>query len=159
MIWLNVTKHVSDTLVRLPLFYGLKDEQQDYIIEQSSQSEIANKQIENPNTNVFTGQSFDEQDELSLSNLTDEQRMMMASMSESELMQYMASYNENVNATYESNLSKIGVVDTDSPTAISIYASSFEQKELISDMINDYNEEQKSNGEMADVITYNDFIV
>lgn len=31
---LNVTKHVSDTLVRLPLFYGLKDEQQDYIIEQ-----------------------------------------------------------------------------------------------------------------------------
>lgn len=134
------------------------DDMQDYIIEQSSQSEIANKQIENPNTNVFTGQSFDEQDELSLSNLTDEQRMMMASMSESELMQYMASYNENVNATYESNLSKIGVVDTDSPTAILIYASSFEQKELISDMINDYNEEQKSNGEMTDVITYNDFI-
>ena len=134
------------------------DDMQDYIIEQSSQSEIANKQIENPNTNVFTGQSFDEQDELSLSNLTDEQRMMMASMSESELMQYMASYNENVNATYESNLSKIGVVDTDSPTAISIYASSFEQKELISDMINDYNEEQKSNGEIEDVITYNDFI-
>ena len=134
------------------------DDMQDYIIEQSSQSEIAKQQIENPNTNVFTGQSFDEQDELSLSNLTDEQRMMMASMSESELMQYMASYNENVNATYESNLSKIGVVDTDSPTAISIYASSFEQKELISDMINDYNEEQKSNGEMADVITYNDFI-
>lgn len=134
------------------------DDMQDYIIEQSSQSEIAKQQIENPNTNVFTGQSFDEQDELSLSNLTDEQRMMMASMSESELMQYMASYNENVNATYESNLSKIGVVDTDSPTAISIYAFSFEQKELISDMINDYNEEQKSNGEMADVITYNDFI-
>lgn len=134
------------------------DDMQDYIIEQSSQSEIAKQQIDNPNTNVFTGQSFDEQDELSLSNLTDEQRMMMASMSESELMQYMASYNENVNATYESNLSKIGVVDTDSPTAISIYASSFEQKELISDMINDYNEEQKSNGEMADVITYNDFI-
>ena len=134
------------------------DDMQDYFIEQSSQSEIAKQQIENPNTNVFTGQSFDEQDELSLSNLTDEQRMMMASMSESELMQYMASYNENVNATYESNLSKIGVVDTDSPTAISIYASSFEQKELISDMINDYNEEQKSNGKMADVITYNDFI-
>ena len=134
------------------------DDMQDYIIEQSSQSEIAKQQIDNPNTNVFTGQSFDEQDELSLSNLTDEQRMMMASMSESELMQYMASYNENVNATYESNLSKIGVVDTDSPTAISIYASSFEQKELISDMINDYNEEQKLNGEMADVITYNDFI-
>lgn len=134
------------------------DDMQDYIIEQSSQSEIARQQIDDPNTNVFTGQSFDEQDELSLSNLSNEQRMMMASMSESELMQYMASYNENVNATYESNLSKIGVVDTDSPTAISIYASSFEQKELISDMINDYNEEQKANGEMADVITYNDFI-
>lgn len=134
------------------------DDMQNYIIKQSSQSEIAKEQLKNPNTNVFTGQSFDEQAELSLSNLTNEQRMMMSSMSESELMQYMASYNENVNATYESNLSKIGVVDTDSPTAISIYASSFEQKELISDMINDYNEAQKDNGEMADVITYNDFI-
>lgn len=134
------------------------DDMQDYIIEQSSQSEIAKEQLKNSNTNVFTGQSFDEQAELSLSNLTNEQRMMMSSMSESELMQYMASYNENVNATYESNLSKIGVVDTDSPTAISIYASSFEQKELISDMINDYNEAQKDNGEMSDVITYNDFI-
>ncbi len=134
------------------------DDMQDYIIKQSSESEIAKEQLKNPNTNVFTGQSFDEQAELSLSNLTNEQRMMMSSMSESELMQYMASYNENVNATYESNLSKIGVVDTDSPTAISIYASSFEQKELISDMINDYNEAQKDNGEMADVITYNDFI-
>ena len=60
------------------------DDMQDYIIEQSSQSEIAKQQIDNPNTNVFTGQSFDEQDELSLSNLTDEQRMMMASMSESD---------------------------------------------------------------------------
>lgn len=134
------------------------DDMQNYIIEQSSQSEIAKQQMEDPNTNVFTGQSFDEQDELSLSNLSNEQKMMMASMSESELMQYMASYNENVNATYESNFSKIGVVDTNSPTAISIYASSFEQKEKISDMINDYNEEQKANGEMADVITYNDFI-
>lgn len=134
------------------------DALQDHVIEASKNTEIAKEQMENPETNIFTGQSFSDTEEISLSNLSDEQRMMMASMSESELMQYMASYNENANATYESNLSKLGVVDTNNPTSISIYASSFDQKEKISEMITSYNEDQKAQGNIANVISYNDFI-
>ena len=43
-------------------------------------------------------------------------------------------------STYEDNLIKMGYVDLDSPIAISIYASSFENKEVIEDAIAKYNE-------------------
>ena len=69
-------------------------------------------------------------------------------------MNYMNTYNENINATYDSNLTKLGVVDYSNPTKISLYASSFDGKEKLSDLITSYNKKQtKSN-----VITYNDFI-
>lgn len=134
------------------------DDMQDYVINKSKETKIAKAQIDDKKTNVFTGQSFEDSEKMSLETLTNEQKMMMASMSETELMQYMASYNDNINATYESNLKKLGVVDTDSPTSISIYASTFEQKELIGDMINKYNEHEKAKGNISNVITYNDFI-
>ncbi len=52
------------------------------------------------------------------------------------------------------NLTKLGVVDYSNPTKISLYASSFDGKEKLGDLITSYNKKQtKSN-----VITYNDFI-
>jgi len=41
---------------------------------------------------------------------------------------------------YEKNLSTLGYVDVDSPSTINIYASSFENKDVIEDEINAYNE-------------------
>ena len=80
--------------------------------------------------------------------------MRLSSMSQEELMNYMNTYNENINATYDSNLTKLGVVDYSNPTKISLYASSFDGKEKLGDLITSYNKKQtKSN-----VITYNDFI-
>ena len=35
--------------------------------------------------------------------------MQLSSMSQEELMNYMNTYNENINATYDSNLTKLGV--------------------------------------------------
>lgn len=84
--------------------------------------------------------------------------MAMASMSQEELMSYMSTYNENLNATYDSNLQKLGYIDLDNPTKINIYASSFEDKEEISNLINAYNEKEKAADRLANVITYNDFI-
>ncbi|MBQ8508423.1 MAG: ABC transporter ATP-binding protein/permease [Clostridia bacterium] len=43
-------------------------------------------------------------------------------------------------STYEDNLTKMGYVDLDSPTSINIYASSFENKDVIEDAIAAYNE-------------------
>ncbi len=42
--------------------------------------------------------------------------------------------------TYEDNLAKMGDVDLDNPTTINIYASSFENKDVITDAISKYND-------------------
>nr|WP_143312666.1 ABC transporter ATP-binding protein/permease [Clostridium sp. N3C] len=42
--------------------------------------------------------------------------------------------------TYEDNLIKLGCVDLDSPASVNLYASSFENKDLIKDAIAEYNE-------------------
>ena len=57
-------------------------------------------------------------------------------------------------STYESNLAMLGCLDVDSPSAISLYASSFENKDLIVKAIDEYN---KSVGE-AQKISYTDYM-
>jgi len=56
----------------------------------------------------------------------------------------MAAYHDEVlhfsESTYEDNLITLGCVDLDSPASINIYASSFEEKDLIEDAITDYND-------------------
>ena len=56
-------------------------------------------------------------------------------------------------STYQSNLKKLGYVDKDSPSAINIYASSFENKDRISDCIDDYNADNPDNQ-----ISFTDYI-
>ena len=57
-------------------------------------------------------------------------------------------------STYEDNLAKIGYVDPESPSAINIYASSFENKDTIEDAIADYNE----GVEQLSQIKYTDYV-
>ena len=131
---------------------------QKQVIEQAEQSQIVQDQKADPDTNVFTGTQFGSDESLDMSSLTAEQRMQFAAMSEQELAQFMSDYSENMNATYESNLEKMGAVDLERPSTISIYANSFEDKEAISALIDDYNEAQQDAGNEADVITYNDVV-
>ncbi len=84
--------------------------------------------------------------------------MVLASMSQQELMDYMASYNDAANATYDSNLAKLGIYDEDTPTSIELYADTFEDKEKIGDLITVYNEQQQAEGNDANVISYNDTV-
>ncbi len=53
----------------------------------------------------------------------------------------------------QSNLKKLGYVDKDSPSAINIYASSFENKDQISACIDDYNADNPDNQ-----ISYTDYV-
>ena len=57
-------------------------------------------------------------------------------------------------SSYESNLTKMGYVELDSPSAINIYASSFENKEVVEDTIAAYN---KGVEELAQ-IRYTDYV-
>lgn len=58
------------------------------------------------------------------------------------------------NSTYEDNLIKLGCVDMDSPASVNLYASSFANKEVIKDVIAEYNNQVDDLKE----ITYTDYV-
>ena len=58
-------------------------------------------------------------------------------------------------STYEDNLDLLGYTRLDSPSAISIYATTFAQKDQIADLIQDYNDGVSSED---DEITYTDYV-
>ena len=70
---------------------GYTKELKEYVINKINETEIVKEQKENPNINVFTGIEFPENQNSSFdySQLTDEQRMYMATFSEAELPDHM----------------------------------------------------------------------
>ena len=58
-------------------------------------------------------------------------------------------------STYEDNLKRLGYTRLESPSAISIYATTFAQKDQIADLIQDYNDGVYSED---DEITYTDYV-
>lgn len=139
---------------------GYTKELKEYVINEVNNAEIVKEQKDNPDINIFTGIEFPEAPNASFdfSSLTDEQRMYMASLSEEELANLMQQYTENASATYEGNLEKMGVVDLDSPSSISIYPKDFESKEQIATEIENYNQKQRDDGKEENVITYTDIV-
>lgn len=139
---------------------GYTKELKEYVINKINETEIVKEQKENPNINVFTGIEFPENQNSSFdySQLTDEQRMYMATLSEAELAELMKNYAENSTATYDSNLSTLGVVDLNKPSTINIYPKDFESKDMITTRISEYNDKQTNDGKKENVITYTDIV-
>lgn len=77
---------------------------------------------------------------------------------EAYTQEQMAVYYEEVlvfsDSTYEQNLIELGCVDLDSPSSINLYASSFENKDVIEAAIEDYNEQVDD----LEEITYTDYV-
>lgn len=138
------------------IYYSSK--MSDYVIEQCENSQIVKEQKENKDINIFTGNHFKSNEKLDFSSLTPQQQMQFASMSQEEMMAYMQTYNDNMNASYDSNLKKMGVVNLDSPSQISLYAKDFDSKEALADCIEDYNDLQEENGNSNNVISYSDMV-
>ena len=139
---------------------GYTKELKEYVINKINETEIVKEQKANPNINVFTGIEFPENQNSSFdySQLTDEQRMYMATLSEAELAELMKNYAENSTATYDSNLSTLGVVDLNKPSTINIYPKDFESKDMITTRISEYNDKQTNDGKEENVITYTDIV-
>ena len=57
-------------------------------------------------------------------------------------------------SSYDANLLALGCVDLDSPASVNIYASTFENKDVIEDVISEYNE----GVEELEQITYTDYV-
>ena len=79
---------------------------------------------------------------------------MMKSMKASDAAYFYDEIVEFSNGTYEDNLRKMGYIDLDDPSMISLYSKSFEKKDVIEDAIKDYNE---GNDELGQ-IKYTDYI-
>lgn len=133
------------------------DELEKYVIEKVNNSKIVMEQKSNPNKNILTGLKFGTE-EFNVKNLSKEQQMYLQTLSAEELAEVIAKYKEHSSLTYEMVLTKLGVVDLEKPSGVYIYAKDFESKDLIKEMISDYNEEQKNNNKEENVINYNDLV-
>ena len=139
---------------------GYNKELKEYVINKINETEIVKEQKAKPEINVFTGLEFPEDTdaEFDFSQLSNDQKMYMASLSQEELSELMQTYSENAKATYDTNLTQLGVVDLNKPSTINIYPKDFDSKEMISNIITDYNNKQSDEGKEENVINYTDMI-
>lgn len=153
-------------------FVGYKSELMEHLINKVNDSEIVKAQKASPDTDVLTGLPFEANE-----NMTYEELMAyIAALPENEHAEY-AAYTEqmtaagmtneqiaerfnsaikakNSSATYEGNLSLMGVSDLRRPSVINIYPKDFEAKETVAELIDDYNSAAAEN----EKITYTDYI-
>ena len=138
---------------------GYTKQLKEYVVEKSNDAQIVKEQKENKDVNVFSGLKFPtDEDTSSTENLTTEQRMAMSKLSSEEIAKMMEAYSANKDASYEKNLQKLGAVDIDIPTSISIYPKDFESKDKISSAIEEYNQKQRDDGKEENTISYTDIV-
>lgn len=154
-------------------FVGYTGALMGHLINKVNDSEIVKEQKDKADINIFTGRPFQSNTE----NMTydgllayiaalpeDKQieynayigQMKGSGMSDEQIVERFKSAieTEDSSATYDGNLSLMGVSDLDEPSAINIYPKDFEAKETISDLITDYN----NKAEDQNKITYTDYI-
>lgn len=139
---------------------GYSKELKEYVIEKSNEAEIVKEQKENSEVNVFTGLKFPDENtkNFDYSQLSNEQKMQMATLTPEELSEMMETYNNSINATYDSNLEKLGAIDINKPSSINIYPKNFESKDILTSEIDKYNQMQREQAKEENVINYTDLI-
>lgn len=145
----------------------------EYIIEEVKNSEIAKAQLADTSVDVFTGVPFDNDrnteitmDDVNayMATLSPEEsaqmQAMTSGMSDDQILQlFSASLKaRTTDATLESNKSKLGITDLDTPSQIDIYATDFDSKEKVQNIIKDYNKLQQDDGKEENVINYTDYV-
>ena len=139
----------------------------EYVINQINASDIVKKQAADPETDVITGLPFTKDGEevementFDITTLTPEQQAYLASLSQEELEELMASYMQPAtsSATYDGNMEAFGVADLEKPSSIMIYPVDFASKDMISDKISEYNDAVRAEGREESIINYTDYI-
>ena len=108
--------------------------------------------VQEEHSNTIRGQYNEE-------NYTDEQLVellegVLETATQEEFAIYYDTVTEFSSLTYQEVLTRLGNLDVDSPSTINIYASSFENKDIIVDAINAYNNSVEDDKK----ITYTDYI-
>lgn len=114
----------------------------EHLINQVNESLIVKEQLENKDINVFTGKPFDTNASFDINKLSKDQLKYLQSLKEDELAKYMQAYTENMTASYEENIKKLGIEDLEDPSSINIYPKDFDSKEEITKLIDEYNKDK-----------------
>lgn len=146
----------------------------EYIIEEVKNSEIAKAQLADTSVDVFTGVPFDNDrnTEITMDDVnaymaatlspeeSAQMQAMTSGMSDDQILQlFSASLKaRTTDATLDSNKSKLGITDLDTPSQIDIYATDFDSKEKVQNIIKDYNRLQQDDGKEENVINYTDYV-
>ncbi len=136
-----------------------------HLLDLVSESELVRAQLDDPETDVFTGIPFEggrEAEPVSFESLEElnafaetlpeadrdkllggVQQMTAMGMAEEAILKMVAQSIEQAiettDATYEGNLKQLGVSSPDAPSAINLYPKDFESKEKLEQIIKDYN--------------------
>ena len=85
-------------------------------------------------------------------------KAIQVNMSEDDLQELMTSLMTTGTVSYESNLNKMGYADENDPQTISIYPIDFDSKQVVDQIIEDYNDDMKNSGQDDKVISYTDMV-
>ncbi len=124
------------------------------LITKINDSEIVKEQKKNSSINVFTGQKFQSNTSFDINSLSPQELANLQKMSQEEMATYIKTMSDNLTATYEQNIRKLGSVELENPDFVSIYPKDFDSKEEIVKIIDEYNKDKKE----EDKITYTDII-
>ncbi len=158
---------------------GYTAELMEHLVNEVNKSEIVKAQKDNEEIDIFTGNRFETEEDKKLNEqpitmdtinayletLPEKERqeyqgaitqMQMMGMAEEQIIEMFKKAKEqnSTDATYEGNLSLLGVADLSKPSSILIYAKDFASKEAINTLISDYNESVVE----EDEIEYTDYI-
>ena len=133
----------------------------EYVINSVNDSNITKQQKDNSEIDVFTGRPFEteeNQEDFDINSLSLEEQAYIATLTEQELELLIENYRTTSSATFEGNLTKLGVVDLNNPSTISIYPKDFSSKDQIETIIAEYNQMQIDAGREEYEISYTDYV-
>ena len=152
----------------------------EYLVEKNGNGEVVKAQQDNPDIDIFTGLEFpkegEEKAEITMEMIQqyimtlspEEQAAAQEKIAQAQQMgmteqQILEAFAKQMGmlqteATYDSNMEKLGVASVDQPSMISIYPKDFDSKEKIEEIINEYNDKVAADGNEALKIRYTDIV-
>ena len=144
----------------------------EWVATRVNESEIVKAQKADETIDVFTGHAFDEAyKEYTMEDVrayvaglpAEQQAQMAAAIAATPEDKVLADFTKRMKAaapqtTYAQNLATLGVVDLDQPSTVYLYPIDFESKDVLKELIADYNERMKADGKEDYAIEYTDYI-
>ena len=150
----------------------------EYLVNKVNDSEVVKEQKNSPDTDIFTGKEFAKDEDKKAVTMDDikayiaalpqeQQAQVMAQLQQAQQMgmteqQIVDAFSQQMNtesdATYDGNMTLLGAASLDEPSRINIYPKDFDSKEKIEQIISDYNDKVKADGNENLKIEYTDIV-